>query len=83
MRWSRRVRKLLNRNCDSTPDRSTSVIALCFKVVGTPVGLRFGGVSVAFDLNSATRQMSISRITPNTVADLRFELLDGQKARLR
>jgi hypothetical protein len=25
------------------------VIALCFKVVGTPVGPRFGGVSVAVD----------------------------------
>jgi hypothetical protein len=40
---------MLDRNCDSTPDSRTSVIALCFKVVGTPVGLRFGGVSVAVD----------------------------------
>jgi hypothetical protein len=46
----------------STPDRRTSVIALCFKLrrraprlalgaklVSTPVGLRFGGVSVPVD----------------------------------
>jgi hypothetical protein len=40
---------LLDRDCDSTPDRRTSLIALCFKLVGTPVGIRFGVVSVAFD----------------------------------
>jgi hypothetical protein len=62
VRWSSRVCKPLDRNCDSTPDRRTSVIALCFKLWrraprlalrakldGTPVGLRFGGVSVAVD----------------------------------
>jgi hypothetical protein len=40
VRWSRRVCKLLNSNCDPTPDSRTSVIALCFKFLGTSVGVR-------------------------------------------
>ena len=49
MRWSGRVCKLLNSNCDPTPDRRTGVIAFCFKLVSTSVGIRFGVVSVAVD----------------------------------
>jgi len=34
-------------------------------------------------INIATRQISISCITPGSLAWLRFELLDGEKGRLR
>ncbi len=46
VRWSRRVCKLLNSNFDPTPDSRTSVIAVCCKLLGTPVAIRLGLVSV-------------------------------------
>ena len=45
----RRVCKLLSRNCDPTPDSRSSVIAVCCKLLGTPVAIRFGLVSVSVD----------------------------------
>jgi hypothetical protein len=30
-------------NCDPTPDPGASMIALCFKLHGTSIGIRFGG----------------------------------------
>jgi hypothetical protein len=62
VRWSRRVCKLLNSNCDPTPDSRTSVIAVCCKLRrraprlalraklrSTPVAIRFGLVRVLVD----------------------------------
>jgi hypothetical protein len=62
VRWSRRVCKLPNSNCDSTPDRRTSVIAFCrklgagaprlalrAKLRSTPVPILFGLVGVSVD----------------------------------
>jgi hypothetical protein len=42
VRWSRRVCKLLNSNCDPTPDSRTSVVAVCCELLGTPVAIRLG-----------------------------------------
>ena len=55
-----------------------SVIALCFKLGG---GSAFASASSAyrFSINTATPQMSISRITPNSVTGVRFEVLDRRK----
>ena len=47
VRWSRRVCKLLNSNCDPTPDSRTRVIAVCCKLRSTPVAIRFGLVGVS------------------------------------
>jgi len=49
VRRSRRVRKLLNSNCDQTPDSRTSVIAVCCKLRSAPVAIRFGLVGVLVD----------------------------------
>jgi len=49
VRWSRRVCKLLNSNCDPTPDSRTSVIAVCCKLRSTPVAIGFGLVGVSVD----------------------------------
>jgi hypothetical protein len=49
VRRSRRVCKLLNSNCDPTPDSRTSVVAVCCKLLGTPVAIRFGLASVPVD----------------------------------
>jgi hypothetical protein len=42
-RWSRRVCKLLNSNCDPTPDSRTSVIAVCRKLRRTSAETRPSG----------------------------------------
>jgi hypothetical protein len=49
VRWSRRVCKLLNSNCDPTTDSRTSVIAVCCKLRSTPVAIRFSLVGVSVD----------------------------------
>ena len=43
VRWSCRV------GSDPTPDSRPSVIAVCRKLVGTPIAIRFGLVSVPVD----------------------------------
>src|SRR6266446_2326417 len=87
VRWSRRVCKLLNSNCDPTPDSRTSVIVVCCKLRrraprlapraklrSTPVAIRFGLVGVWLTISTATRQMSISRITPGRIGGLLFRM---------
>jgi hypothetical protein len=53
---------VLDRDCDPTPDSRASVIAFRCSLLGTPEAIRLGLVGVAID-HTATRQISISRIT--------------------
>jgi hypothetical protein len=93
MEWSRRVRKLLNRYCDPTPNGRTSLIslglklrrraprlALRAKLVRTTVGIRFGVLGVAFDHQHRDRpNVDLSDHAEHALADQRFKLLDHKK----